>query len=79
MEERRSLREATEAGKASVLIVGYFHRLMRSLRVQGEVVSRVEAAGDAGRGTTPGRKRAAAFTHREVGERREPHESGDVG
>ena len=28
-----------------MLIVGYFDRLVRSLRVQGEVVSRVEAAG----------------------------------
>jgi DNA invertase Pin-like site-specific DNA recombinase len=48
LEERRGLREAIEAieaGKASVLIVGYFDRLVRSLRVQGEVVSRVEAAG----------------------------------
>src|SRR3954468_11948148 len=48
LEERHGLREAIEAieaGKASVLIVGYFDRLVRSLRVQGEVVSRVEAAG----------------------------------
>lgn len=48
LDERHGLREAIEAieaGKASVLIVGYFDRLVRSLRVQGEVVSRVEAAG----------------------------------
>jgi site-specific DNA recombinase len=37
--------EAIEAGEAKVLIVGYFDRLVRSLRVQGEVVSRVETAG----------------------------------
>lgn len=48
LDERHGLREAIEAieaGKANVLIVGYFDRLVRSLRVQGEVVSRVEAAG----------------------------------
>ena len=48
LNERHGLREAIEAieaGRASVLIVGYFDRLVRSLRVQGEVVSRVEAAG----------------------------------
>jgi DNA invertase Pin-like site-specific DNA recombinase len=46
--DRQGLREAIEtieAGGAKVLIVGYFDRLVRSLRVQGEVVSRVEAAG----------------------------------
>lgn len=37
--------EAIEAGEASVLMVGYFDRLVRSIKVQGEVVSRVEAAG----------------------------------
>lgn len=37
--------EAVEAGHADVLLVAYFDRLFRSLRVQGEVVSRVEAAG----------------------------------
>jgi DNA invertase Pin-like site-specific DNA recombinase len=37
--------EAIEAGSAEVLVVAYFDRLVRSLRVQGEVVSRVEAAG----------------------------------
>lgn len=37
--------EAIEAGKASVLIVAYFDRLVRSLTVQAEVVDRVEAAG----------------------------------
>lgn len=37
--------EAIEAGEASVLIVGYFDRLVRDLKIQWEVVSRVEAAG----------------------------------
>ena len=36
--------EAIEAGLADVVIVGYFDRLVRSLKVQEEVVSRVEAA-----------------------------------
>lgn len=37
--------EAIEAGEASVLIVGYFDRLVRDLKIQWEIVSRVEAAG----------------------------------
>lgn len=37
--------EAIEAGYADTLIVAYFDRLVRSLRVQEEVVNRVEAAG----------------------------------
>lgn len=37
--------EAIEAGEAGVLVVAYFDRLVRSLRIQGEVVSRVEAVG----------------------------------
>jgi site-specific DNA recombinase len=37
--------EAVEAGRASVLVVAYFDRLVRSVRVQQEVVDRVEAAG----------------------------------
>lgn len=37
--------EAIEAGQAEVLVVAYFDRLVRSLKVQGEVVSRVEGAG----------------------------------
>lgn len=41
----RAAVEATEAGRADVVIVAYFDRLFRSLAVQGEVVSRVEAAG----------------------------------
>jgi DNA invertase Pin-like site-specific DNA recombinase len=41
----RSAVEAVEAGEADVVIVAYFDRLVRSLRVQDEVVSRVEAAG----------------------------------
>lgn len=48
LEKREGLRdavEAVEAGEAQVVVVAYFDRLIRSLRVQGEVVSRVEAAG----------------------------------
>ncbi len=37
--------EAVEAGEAEVIVAAYFDRLVRSLRVQGEIVSRVEAAG----------------------------------
>ena len=37
--------EAIEKGDASVLVVAYFDRLVRSLKVQAEVVERVEAAG----------------------------------
>lgn len=46
--KRKGLREAVaavEAGEAEVVMVAYFDRLVRSLRVQDEVVSRVEAAG----------------------------------
>ena len=45
---RHGLRQAVElieAGEAKVLIVAYFDRLARSLKVQGEVLERVEAAG----------------------------------
>jgi site-specific DNA recombinase len=45
---RRGLREAVEAveaGEADVVMVAYFDRLVRSLRVQDEVVTRVEKAG----------------------------------
>jgi site-specific DNA recombinase len=48
LSKRAGLREAIESiegGEAEVLIVAYFDRLVRSLRVQDEVVSRVEAAG----------------------------------
>lgn len=48
LEHREGLRAAVqgvEAGEADVLIVAYFDRLVRSLRVQGEVVERVEGAG----------------------------------
>jgi DNA invertase Pin-like site-specific DNA recombinase len=48
LEQREGLRqalEAVEAGRAQVIMVAYFDRLVRSLRVQAEVVSRVEAAG----------------------------------
>ena len=41
---RRAVEEV-EAGDADVIVVAYFDRLVRSLRVQGEVVDRVEAAG----------------------------------
>ena len=37
--------EAVEAGEAQVLVAAYFDRLVRSLHVQDELVSRVEAAG----------------------------------
>lgn len=37
--------EAVEAGSVDVVLVAYFDRLVRSLRVQDEVVSRVEEAG----------------------------------
>lgn len=37
--------EAIEAGDADVIVAAYFDRLVRSLRVQGEVVQRVERAG----------------------------------
>jgi DNA invertase Pin-like site-specific DNA recombinase len=37
--------EAVEAGRASVVVVAYFDRLVRDLAVQREVVDRVEAAG----------------------------------
>lgn len=45
---RQGLREAVEAveaGKADVVMCAYFDRLARSLKVQGEVLERVEAAG----------------------------------
>jgi site-specific DNA recombinase len=37
--------ETIEAGAADVLVAAYFDRLVRSLKVQAEVVERVEAAG----------------------------------
>ncbi len=39
--------EMVEAGEADVIVAGYFDRLVRSLSVQAELVSRVEAAGGA--------------------------------
>lgn len=48
LDERAGLRAAVEAiedKRAEVLVVAYFDRLVRSLRIQDEVVSRVEAAG----------------------------------
>jgi DNA invertase Pin-like site-specific DNA recombinase len=48
LERRNGLRsavEAVEAGTANVVVAAYFDRLVRSLRVQDELVSRVEAAG----------------------------------
>jgi site-specific DNA recombinase len=48
LDERPRLRQAVEmieGGEADVLVVAYFDRLVRSLRVQDEVVTRVEAAG----------------------------------
>jgi site-specific DNA recombinase len=41
----RSAVEAVEAGDADVIVAAYFDRLVRSLRVQDELVSRVERAG----------------------------------
>jgi site-specific DNA recombinase len=37
--------EAVEAGKADVIVVAYFDRLVRSLATQAEVIERVERAG----------------------------------
>lgn len=48
LDERRGLGPAVHAvedGQADVVVVAYFDRLVRSLRVQDEVVSRIEAAG----------------------------------
>jgi site-specific DNA recombinase len=48
LEDRSGLRqavEAVEAGQAQVIVAAYFDRLVRSLRVQDELVSRIEAAG----------------------------------
>lgn len=39
--------EMVEAGEADVIVAGYFDRLVRSLAVQAELVSRVEQAGGA--------------------------------
>ncbi len=41
----RAAIEAVEAGEADVIVAAYFDRLVRSLRVQDELVSRVERAG----------------------------------
>lgn len=48
IERRAGLRraiEAVEAGTADVVVAAYFDRLVRSLRVQDELLSRVERAG----------------------------------
>jgi DNA invertase Pin-like site-specific DNA recombinase len=48
LEKRDGLRravEAVEAGEVQVIVAAYFDRLVRSLRVQDELVSRVEGAG----------------------------------
>jgi DNA invertase Pin-like site-specific DNA recombinase len=48
LERRKGLREAVElieAHRADVIVAGYFDRLVRSLKVQGDVLERVEAAG----------------------------------
>ncbi|MBB4663160.1 recombinase family protein [Conexibacter arvalis] len=48
LSKREGLRtaiEAVEAGRAEVIVVAYFDRLVRSLRVQAEVLERIEAAG----------------------------------
>src|SRR5215204_5040433 len=48
LEHRAGLRRAVEAveqGEADVIVAAYFDRLVRSLRVQDELVTRVERAG----------------------------------
>ncbi|HEY5343200.1 MAG TPA: recombinase family protein [Solirubrobacteraceae bacterium] len=48
LEKRKGLLEAVEAveaGQADVIIVAYFDRLVRSIKVQAEVVQRIELAG----------------------------------
>lgn len=47
LEDRTVLREAVEASEADVIVIvaAYFDRLVRSLKVQSEVVQRVERAG----------------------------------
>lgn len=48
LDDRKGLREAieaVEAGEAEVIVAAYFDRLVRSLKVQAEVVQRVERAG----------------------------------
>ncbi len=48
LERRTGLRsavEAVEAGRIEVIVAAYFDRLVRSLKVQDELVSRVERAG----------------------------------
>ncbi len=48
LEDRTDLREAIEAieaGEAEVVVAAYFDRLVRSLKVQAEIVQRVERAG----------------------------------
>ena len=50
LEKRKGLREAVErveAGEADVIVVAYLDRLVRSYRVQAEVVERIKAAGGA--------------------------------
>ena len=41
----RSAVERVEAGEADVIVAAYFDRLVRSLKVQGELIERVENAG----------------------------------
>ena len=61
LENRAGLRsaiEAIESGVAQVLLAAYFDRLCRSLKVQAELVERVEQAGeDARGGRGPGHER----------------------
>ena len=48
LEDRKDLREAVEAieaGEAEVVVAAYLDRLVRSLKVQAEIVQRVERAG----------------------------------
>jgi DNA invertase Pin-like site-specific DNA recombinase len=41
----RSAIESVEAGQAEVIVVAYFDRLVRSMRIQEEILERVESAG----------------------------------
>lgn len=48
LDDRKGLREAIEAieaGEADVIVAAYFDRLVRSVKIQAEIVQRVERAG----------------------------------
>lgn len=72
LEQRAGLRqavEAVEAGSADVIVAAYFDRLVRSLAVQGEVVTRVEAAGGSVLAVDGGRSQTAAPANGSPGRR----------